>query len=297
MTASDSYYLWHNRWPREIPVALLALLFVLSPASFAQKQLAVVKDDRISECSGLAISRQHDNAVWMHNDSGGQPRLFLVDFDGNTRSVCHIEKAKAVDWEDMCSFEVDGEPWLLIADVGDNDAKRSRKKNPCTLYLLHEPTSSKRSQAAEYDIRLQIDYEDGPHNCEGVAVDTERKEILLVSKESPLTAALYRLPLDLQDGKQQRTATRVGSFPVPFATALDIAPDGQSLLAVNMWHGVLIRRKAEQSWKDALSSHAKQVTLPKRRQGESVCFSRDGQSFFVNSERKRQPLWRLDAPR
>ena len=197
----------------------------------------------------------------------------------------------------MCSFEVADEPWLLIADVSDNGAKRTRKKRPCTLYLMREPTSERRSQSAEYEIRLRFDYEDGPHNCEGVAVDTERKEILLVSKESPLTAALYRLPLDLQDGKQQRTATRVGSFPVPFATALNIAPDGQSLLAVTMWDGILVRRRDGQSWEKFLSSHAEHVPLPKRRQGESVCFSRDGQTFFVNSETKRQPLWRLSTAR
>jgi len=50
----------------------------------SQEQIAVVQDKRIDECSGLASSDLKSDAVWIHNDSGDKPRLFLVGLNGET---------------------------------------------------------------------------------------------------------------------------------------------------------------------------------------------------------------------
>ncbi len=275
---------------------MMAGLLVLSLDAVGQEPIAIVQDERIRECSGLACGCDHDNAVWMHNDSGDDPRLFLVDLDGTTRCVCHLRDATAVDWEDMCSFRLDDDPWLLIGDVGDNSARRSVTRSPCTLYLLKEPpVSDTPEQQVSWDVRIRFDYEDGPHNCEGVAVDAERREILLLTKESPLSTGVYRLPLETDDRRQQLTAKRIARLPMAFATGLDISPDGRLFVGITMWDGWICRRQPGQSWSDALTGTIHRVSLPQRRQGESVCFTVDGQHLLVNSEKKRQPLWKISV--
>ena len=260
----------------------------------AQEQMATVADKRIDECSGLAASLRHPDSLWMHNDSGDKPRLFRVGTDGQTQAVCRIDNAKAVDWEDICSFDFRGESWLLIADVGDNQAKRKLGKSPCTLYLLREPQDRKIS-SVDYDVRIRFEYDNGPHNCEGVAVDVERQEILLLTKESPLSAAVYHLPLDLSDSKQELVAEQLIRLPIAFATGLDISADSRTLIAVTMWDGWVCHRQPEQDWDQALRNQLHHVMMPQRKQGESVCFSADGRFVYVNSEKKKQPLWRLNV--
>jgi len=278
-------------------VCHICLMMLCASKVLSQEPIAILQDKRIDECSGLASSRHLDDAVWMHNDSGDKPRLFLVGLDGKTRTVCNIRKARAVDWEDMCSFRIADQPWLLIGDIGDNQAKRTKKKSPCTLYLLREPHFSAEDEdqaEADWEVRIQFDYEDGPHNCEGVAVDVERQEILLLTKEAPVIAGVYRLPLELNDRKQKLTAKRIASIPLTFATGLDISPDGRTLVGVTMWDGWVCQRTAEQSWGDALTTSIKRFLVPSRKQGEAVCFSADGKYLLLSSEKKRQPLWRMD---
>ncbi len=257
--------------------------------------VCVVEDHRIHECSGLAFSRLHPNAVWMHNDSGDVPRMFLVGFDGRTRCICRLQQADAVDWEDMCAFDSNRTPWLLIADVGDNSVSRSRNRHPCTLYLLPEPdrlTAARGSVA--WNVRVQFEYADGPHNCEGVAVDPVHGDILLLTKESPDRAGLYRLPLNVNAPHQNLTAERIADLPVPFATGLDLSSDGRLLAAVTLWDGWLIRRKNDRShWQDVLTAPLQRLSLPIRRQGEAVCFSPDNRSLLLHSEHPGQPLWKL----
>ncbi len=95
--------------------------------SVAAQRLCMVQDWSITESSGLAISRRHADCFWTHNDSGDGPRLFLVDAAGRTCGTLTVDTAAPVDWEDVCTFELDGESWLLIADVGDNAGDRGRE--------------------------------------------------------------------------------------------------------------------------------------------------------------------------
>src|SRR6056297_3085713 len=108
----------------------------MMPGADAQEpeQLAIVQDRQIDESSGLAISGANPGMLWVHNDSGDKPRLFLVDREGQTRCILKVTGAEAVDWEDMCSFRSAGQSWLLIGDVGDNDRKRTLANKPARLY-------------------------------------------------------------------------------------------------------------------------------------------------------------------
>lgn len=264
-------------------------------------ELAQIADSKINESSGCAISRTNANSLWIHNDSGDEARLFLVGLDGKTKAVVKLPDADAVDWEDMCSFESNDQSWLLIGDVGDNDRNRGMQRPGCRLYLIREPAipQSIGLPTMSWNIAATIEfrYSDGPHNCESIAVDPIRKEILLLTKASPFQCGLYRLPMVLSQEKQDHVALRIASPGIPFATAIDIAPSGQELVIITMFNGIFVRREVVQSWSDAFKLPGQPINLPPRKQGETGCFDTSGRFLFLNSEGTEQPLWRIAAPR
>jgi len=283
------------------PLAV-AILLLTSIACHADDhvQLAVVEDERLTESSGLAVSYTHPDAVWIHNDSGDKPRLFLVGLNGHTRAVVNVEGVDDFDWEDMCSFQIDGQSWLLIGDIGDNARERGARNPECRLYLLKEPVVPRANgtPTMRWNVTagISFDFEDGRFDCEALAVDVMRREILLLTKSLPQDGGLYRIPLDLSDAKQKHTAKLVARPFIPFATALDVSADGRAMIVGSMLNGLLIRRTEDQTWADAFREPATPLDLPPRKQGETICFDRDGKSVFLNSEKVRQPLWRLTLP-
>ncbi len=263
-------------------------------------EVCVIRDPAITEASGIAISRQQPDAVWIHNDSGDLPRLFLVGLDGKTKAVVTVRGADPIDWEDMCSFELDGEKWLLVGDTGDNGCVRGISAPECQLRLLREPKiqepegNEPRQVTIDGFAIIEFRYPEGPRDCESVAVDTKTREILLLSKSDPLSCRLFRLPLSLKKGTSTAVAESIASLGVPYATAMDISPDCKRLAVVNMFSGAMIEREGEESWSDACRRPVTLLTLPKRIQGESACFTADGESLLLNSEKVNQPLWKVE---
>ena len=260
--------------------------------------MAIVNDKNISESSGLAVSYNYPDAVWTHNDSGDKPRLYLVGLDGQTKAVVDVRGAAAHDWEDMCSFRVNGKSWLLIGDIGDNSRQRGSKAPDCHLFLLKEPiiTSAGSKLTVPVMTTIKFKYEDGIWDCEGLAVDSERREILLLTKDLPHRCGLFVMPLNLTSSKQKLTAKRIGSPFIPYATALDISPSGRTMVVGTMFNGLSIKRVSGQSWEDAFRTPGTAFSLPPRKQGETICFDTTGKWLFVNSESPKQPLWRLRPP-
>lgn len=279
-----------------------AFPMVIGTTSKAEpEQICVVEDEQISEASGLAASRRQNDAIWLHNDSGDSARLFLVGLDGNTRAIVTLNVERPIDWEDMCSFEADGEKWLLIGDTGDNQRIRSKTERSCELLLIKEPEINAADGSpvvARADVvsRITFQFPDGPEDCESLAVDTQTKEILLLTKCAPQKCQLFRLPLSTKKGQQKLIAEPIASLAVPFATSMDVAADNQSLVIVNMFSGALIRRGKDETWTAACQKPITVLTLPAQPQCETVCFESSGTSVLVNSERSQQPLWRIPLP-
>jgi len=263
------------------------------------ERLCVVKDWGIAESSGLAISHRHSGCFWTHNDSGDGPRLFLVDSTGATRGILTVSTADPVDWEDVCSFELDGGRWLLVADVGDNAGDRGRDRRGCRLLLLAEPEAEGGASGQVLDWRgavraeIEIEYPGGPRDCESVGVDVTSRQIFLVTKRAAGKAALYSLDLNVQQSQQRVRLREAGPLAVPYVTGMDISADGLQLVLVNPVSGVLYRRQAGEGWGEAIRREPRILALPLRKQGESVCFEGDGKSVLVGSEGRWQAVWRV----
>ena len=91
-----------------------------------------LEDERIREASGLARSGRQTDLLWVHNDRGNKPRVFAIGTDGAQRGDFRLQDVDNNDWEDLASFLVDDVPYLMIAEVGDNDAV-SIRFGACTL--------------------------------------------------------------------------------------------------------------------------------------------------------------------
>jgi hypothetical protein len=311
-----------------LPILLICLLYGCrshepAPGATAlhaegmSKPVALIETSELEEISGIAASTRSDDLLWMINDSGNTNQLHAVDANnGNLLASITVAGISNVDWEDMAAFELDGEHWLLIADVGDNNARRRYGH----LYLLPEPDSPVVGKAPD-DVTISAEivfgYADGARDVEAVAVDTQRREIVLVSKRKqppgvhilPLTLTTTRTPLLAQriadvNGLLPPTAVdrlRFGRYTpyVAQPTALDIhmptaVDQPVSAVLLTYKNAYLFQRRAGADWGTAWQ-RPEVITVPPMQQTEAVAFDRSGCSLWVTTEQLPAPMHRIDS--
>lgn len=268
------------------------------------KQITYLADPEIRESSGLVLSQRHDNCFWTHNDSGDAPRLFLVHRDGRTIARLKIAGAKALDWEDIASATIHGTPKLIIGDIGGNALKRDH----VTLYILSEPKflfdDSKPKlpieSVATVETAIDVVFNGGVTNYEGIAVDRSAKSILIFEKS--FTGRVYSIPLpDSTKKRMEVEAKYIGQTGIPFASACDIAKDNKSMVVINYGTGFLFLRRTAanghvEEWSESFKREPVLFVLPKMRQSEAVCFSKDAKSIYLTSEQVPTPLIQMTLP-
>ncbi|WP_372942840.1 hypothetical protein [Shewanella sp.] len=303
----------------------LYLILALSTSACAMptgmSQAGSITAPSIDEASGLAVSRINDQILWTHNDSGDTARIFAIDTQGQQLATVNITGVNNTDWEDIASFVYQGESYLLIADVGDNQAKRSQYQ----LHLIKEPNLSllngQKNLSAKPVWSMTFTYPDGAHDCESVAVDSVKGKILLLTKRDT-PPVLYELPLiapTLQSGSNnssaqmiKQQAKRLGEIaPLPTAvldyvsiytwagfagkpTAMDISADGLSAVILTYTHAFYFTQTTQGEWLSLFSTTPQQIALPAIKQAEAVGFSQDGQSIYITSEMIPAPVYKMD---
>lgn len=268
-----------------------------------------LEEKDISEASGLAASQRHDDLLWLHNDSGAKARLYAASTDGSKRGRIKLEDADNRDWEDMASFVHDGVPYLLVADVGDNDTRHDF----ATLYVVEEPDLADDDKPElEPAWRIDFMYPDGPRDAEAVAVDAANERVFVLSKRD-VPAVLYSLPLLPVDGENFVTAERVGpvsTLPQPakpdleFAqaidswhwqpTGMDIARDGSAVAILTYAAVYYYPRRDGESIYESLQRLPLAFDIRNVRDAESIAFGADSRTLFVSVEKKHAPLLRID---
>ena len=161
-----------------IPGLLVALIVVVVVASLARDASAdeqapslVLSDPRITESSGLAISREHPNLAYTVNDSGGESEVYAVDLvSGKTVGVTKVA-AQFQDVEALALFDQK----LWIADVGDNAGRRLTT----TLLQIAEPGRGNRSVSAK---QFKIELQGGPADVETLLIEPTSGTLQLVTK-------------------------------------------------------------------------------------------------------------------
>ena len=253
-----------------------------------------IANPALVELSGLAYSQLNSNVLWAINDGNTQTLLFALGSDGADMGTVSVEDSRNRDWEDIASFKLNDTAYLLVADVGDNYSRR--KTN--TIYIIEEPriiaTQLKIKTSVKVDFQIRFTYEDGPRDCEAVAVDTKQQKILLLSKRtSPVV--LYQLPLKLSKKKSTLIARRVIAVSgIMQPTAMDISSSGMAAAILTYNQAYLFTRHTGEDWSIAFSRKPKVLRFPALFQQEAICFNNSSQSIYISSEGRSAPLLRID---
>ena len=261
------------------------------------KKLATLANSMIAESSGLACSRLEQGVFWTHNDSGDEARIYAFDRRGRNRGIFLISNVSAQDWEDMASLVLDGQPCLLLADIGDNLARRKAY----VLHLVKEPVlrglTPDQTQPWPILQTIHFIYEDGSHNCEAVGFDEKNRTILLVTKERTAGSGVYSFiwPEASNSTEKPVVARRIATTHFPLVTAMDIHSDGQRAIVTTYGLAFEYLRSPAETWAQAFAREPGPVITPFRRQGESVCYCTEGTTLYFTSEKRPTPLFELSG--
>ncbi|WP_018656065.1 hypothetical protein [Actinomadura flavalba] len=266
-------------------VALVAGTAAPAVAADAEDRVLFrVSDPRISESSGLAVSKRHPGVIYTHNDSGGSPNVYALDSRGRTVAVLTLGGATARDWEAMAIGEDErGRPAIYVADIGDN---LGGAWPYVTVYRIPEPADLRTRTIRATAFRFK--YEDGPRNAETMMIDPRTNRLYIASKL--FGAALYAAPKTLRTNGFNRLR-KVGDAP-SIATDGAFAPDGRSYVIRTYFGARVYAMSADGKPGKSLGS----VALPAQKQGESITYGADGRSVLVGSEGVDQPLHRVALP-
>jgi hypothetical protein len=242
-----------------------------------------VSDPRITEASGVAVSRRHPGIVYVHNDSGDSARIFAVGPDGRTRAVFTLAGAQNRDWEGMAlGRDGAGRPALYVADIGDN---LGGQWPYVTVYRVPEPATMRSQTLRATAFRLK--YSGGARNAESVLIDPRTNRLYIVSKL--LTGALYAAPARLKTSGFNMLR-KVGAAP-PIATDAAFAPGGRTFVIRTYTDAYVYAMTAA-----GPGRRLDVVPLPDQDQGESIAYGLDGTSLLAGSEGVDEPLWRVPLP-
>jgi hypothetical protein len=249
---------------------------------------------QIKEASGMASSRIYPTVLWVINDGGNDAMLYAVGTDGADLGTFRVDGANNYDWEALASFQLQDTAYLLIADVGDNWEQRETG----SLYVVEEPSITKTGLSDDTPVsiawHIRFTYEDGPRDCEAVAVDAAQQRVLLLGKRS-LPPVLYELPLQPVDDNAIAVAQRVTTVPhFNWPTAMDLPPDGLSALVLTYNSVYLFSRKPDEDWSNAFNKQPQRLHFTQLNQQEAACFGFYGKSVYVTSEKRPAPLIRID---
>ncbi|WP_162823775.1 hypothetical protein [Lysobacter sp. TY2-98] len=275
------------------------------PAHGDARVSGLMLDSQLSEISGLAVSNRHDDTLWMHDDGGNPPRLFAVDREGERVATFRVEGVPKTDWEDIAAFHQQGRDYLMLADTGDNGGLRRTLQ----LHVIEEPAKLENARLKPA-WSIVFRWPDGPRDCEAVAVDERRGEVLLISKRRQ-PPELFRLPLTAQIDPPA-VAERVARLRMPAAlapqsgtderaplsaqvTAASISPDGQRLAVLTYRYLLIYAKHPAEDWARAVVRPPRVLTLPWLPQAEAMGWDRDGRHVYTTGEFVPAPLYRIDV--
>ena len=265
----------------------------------------------LTEVSGLAVSKRDDQTLWAINDSGNAAFIYANKLNGEFIERWHV-KARNRDWESLAAAAINGEAYLLIADIGDN----LHVKNEHEIVVLAEPALELDSSTTVNPVHtIRFRYPNGSHNAESMAVSGNW--IYIFSKERAHNgkrqeSRVYRVPFDITDNGISYVAQLVAQLPLPAQTlegklaasltGYDLfQPTGLVFDAKNRYayyvsyRGVhRITRDTQSTWESAFAEPSLKVHSHALNQSEAIAITSNG-TVLISSEKRPAPVWALPA--
>ncbi|MFZ5830140.1 MAG: hypothetical protein ACOY3P_08630 [Planctomycetota bacterium] len=265
------------------------------------REIAQLRNPRVRESSGIAVSRRTPGVFWTHNDSGDEARAYAFDREGRDLGTIALRDIIAFDWEDMCSLSLEGKSLLLLADIGNN----LRAAPMQMIHVVEEPeqealkataTGESAAEGRAEPLRLNVRqtiyfaYEDDYRDCEALAVDPASKQILLATKGPKAECYVYSFTWPEANSKRAQVARKIARLDLSAVTGMDIAPDGRRAILSTYRNAYQFVRQPDEDWATAFAQRPIEIPLPKRRQGEAICYGEDGKTLYLTSEGQPAPL-------
>ena len=263
--------------------------------------IGTVKPDSLDELSGVAVSRRNPGVLWVHNDKGGDPRVYALDWTGRLLGKYEMEGASDRDYEDIAigPGPEPGVHYVYVGNIGDND----EKYDSVFIYRFPEPAVSLDQTGKKYIVsgveQIELVYPFGPRDAEALMVDVNGDIYLVTKYRKPAELYVARYPQTLG---QPNLLERLCYVYVEWrdsnsrtATGGDISANGGLITLRGRNAAFLWIRRAGQTVAEALSEPPVEMPLVWQEQGEAIAFTPDAMGCITLSEGENQPIYH--APR
>lgn len=244
------------------------------------KVIADVKPEFLNEISDLAASTQNAGYYWVHNDSGDESRICLINLDGELIATVNIPSISNRDWEEITVLD----KHIYIGEIGDNLAVYPDKK----IYKIEEPKidiSIKNQTIEVVDVETMVfNFADQQRDSETLMSDPLTGDLIILSKRDPQNR-VYVTPFIATDGDTMLIEP-VAKVNIQQPTAGDISPDGMRILIkdylqIYYWE----RESKDESIAETLAREPIVIPYILEPQGESIAWDLEGVNFYTVSEK------------
>lgn len=241
-------------------------------------QATIGLPDGLGEASGAAWSQRYPGAFWSHNDSGGEPELFLVRPGNREAARRRIPVEAQRDWEDIAVVPCGAGHCVQVADIGDNPGSRES-------ILLHSMAEEgPEVHFATYRAR----YPDGRARDAEALFSLPDGSTYLITKGDGVPVELYRWPLT-EDSvvllERVRTLAPPPEQPGDLVTGASATPNGGHV-AVRTYSTLAIYRTA--SLLGGGTPEIRFDLLPLAEgQGEGIALADDGMVLLLSESGSR----------
>ena len=272
---------------------------------FTRTECGTMGKSTMKETSGLACSRQTPGYLWAHGDenTGSNRKIVAVTPSGTLTMTANISSSGSDrdDWEDIATGVYDGQNYLFIGAIGDNDLEYN---DAYYIYYAEEPAITSGT------VTLNVNYirfgfpDNQPHNTETLMYDNIEQRFYIVDKIDG-ACHLYYLPFRTDYGTSVQCLTEVCALgsgsKFKKATGGDITPDGRWMAVKNGKYILLWERQGTESLTVTAQRRPLQIAAyVEEEQGESLAWA-DASTFYTTSDSKdNTPIYRyvreIDTP-
>ena len=232
----------------------------------------------IKEASGIADSKMNPGYLWVEEDSGNPPQLYLLPHNAGAAKKIYLKGATNTDWEDiaLANGPDAAKKYLYVGEIGDNDAVHPYS----AFYRLEEPLAGQ-DTVSKFDF-IKFTYADGPRDAEAFLVDDSTKDIFIITKRDA-QSRIYKLvyPYSLT---AMNTASFIGSLSYNGVTSAAISPGGKGIIIKTYPALYYYPRNAGESIGQSLQKSYSILPYQLEPQGEAVGFAADNSGFYTLSE-------------
>jgi len=261
------------------------IYLLLTSISYAQspQMLGIVSSAAITEISGIVPYNFSKGYFWVHNDSGDDANIYLIDSTASLKVTVYIDGINETDIEDVAKFKVGDEHFLILADIGNN----RRNREELSLYVIKEPQIDLNTKLTSLKVTLhreiKIKYADKRRDAEAIFVDPLDNQVYILSKRD-LESTVFALPLHTNNAEVHVLQPML-TLPFTFTTAADISEDGKFIVAKNLTTVFLWERRNSASILETLKQTPRNIPYTIEPQGEAICFDLYNRFLYTISER------------